>query len=120
MDFVPTRFDNDIWIRLDKTATCYEYMCTHIDDFMIVSKNPEKIMKEIEKVFKVKDDSKGPPDYYLGNDYKRDSQDRLCIGCQKYLKEALVRVESIMGIKLLKRNRPIEVGDHPEEDESKV
>ena len=36
------------------------------------------------------------------------------------MKEALVRVESIMGIKLLKRNRPIEVGDHPEEDESKV
>ena len=77
-------------------------------------------MKEIETVFKVKDDSKGPPDYYLGNDYKRDSQGRWCIGCQKYLKEALVRVESIMGIKLLKRNRPIEVGDLPEEDDSKV
>ena len=118
--FEPTRYDNDVWFRLDETAKYYEYVCTHVDDFMVVSKNPEKIMKEIETVFKVKDDSKGPPDYYLGNDYKRDSQGRWCIGCKKYLKEALIRVESIMGINLLKRNRPIEVGDHPEEDESKV
>ena len=39
-DFVPTRYDNDVRIRLDETVTCYKYVCTHVDDFMIVSKNP--------------------------------------------------------------------------------
>ena len=118
--FVPTRFDNDVWIRLDATEKCYGYVCTHVDDFMIASKDPGKIMEEIETVFKVKDNSKGPPNYYLGNGYKRDKQGRWCIGCQNYLKEAFVRVESIMNINLLKRNRPLEVGDHPEEDDSKI
>ena len=38
---------------------------------MICSKNPEQVMKEIESVDLVKDSSKGPPAYYLGNDYTR-------------------------------------------------
>lgn len=33
----------------------------HADDFIILSNNPEKVMKEIETVFKIKDDYKGPP-----------------------------------------------------------
>ena len=32
---------------------------------MIVSKNPQAVMSEIESMFGVKDSSKGPPDYYL-------------------------------------------------------
>ena len=94
--FEPTRYDNDVLIRLDDSELCYEYMCTHVGDFMIISKNPD-----------VKEDSKVPLDYYLGNNYKRDSQGRWCIGCQKYLKEALIQVETVLGIKLLKRDRDL-------------
>ncbi len=95
--FCQTRFDNDVWIRLDKESNLYEYICTHVDDFMIVSKHPDKVMDEIENVYFVKDSSKGPPDYYLGNDYKRDKKGRWCIGCKKYLTEAIRRVEEIFG-----------------------
>lgn len=115
--FKQTRFDNDVWIRLDEKSNMYEYICTHVDDFMIVSRNPDKVMKEIESVYLVKEDSKGPPDYYLGNDYKRDKKGRWCIGCKKYLTEAIVRVEAIFG-DLPKKDMPMPAGDHPEMDVS--
>eukprot|EP00957_Ditylum_brightwellii_P121016 9229095-Ditylum_brightwellii.AAC.2 len=63
--FKQTRFDNNVWICLDKSGKMYEYICTYVDDFMICSKEPDKVMKEIESVYLVKDSSKGPPDYYL-------------------------------------------------------
>ena len=90
--FVPTRFDNDVWIRLHESKTSYEYVCTHSDDFMITSKNPEAIMAQIESVYSVKESSKGEPSYYLGHDYKKDSKGRWCIGCKKYLTEAIQRI----------------------------
>ena len=115
--FKQTRFDSDVWIRLDQKEKMYEYICTHVDDFMIVSKNPDAVMKEIESVYLVKDDSKGPPDYYLGNDYKKDNKGRWCIGCKKYLTEAITRVEAMFG-DLPKKDTPMTDGDHPETDVS--
>ena len=118
--FVQTRFDNDVWIRLDKSGKCYEYICTHVDDFMICSKDPEAVMKEIESVYLVKESSKGAPSYYLGNDYKRDKNGRWCIGCKTYLTEAIRRIEEFLNKKLSKRDTPMVEGDHPEEDASEV
>ena len=66
-----------------------------MDNFMIVSKKLEWVMEEIKSVYGVKDSSKGPPEYYLGNDYKRENKGRWCIGCIKYLVEAVKRIESI-------------------------
>jgi hypothetical protein len=37
---------------------------------MIVSKTSEKIMESIKATYSVK--SVGPPDYYIGNDFKKD------------------------------------------------
>ena len=117
--FSPTRFDNDVWIRLDKSGNCYEYVCTHSDDFMITSHDPETIMLQIESIYLVKDSSKGEPDYYLGRDYKTDKQGRLCIGCKKYLNEAIKRIECLFG-PLQKFTTPMSPGDHPEEDTSRL
>ena len=41
-------------------------------------------MDEIKSVYTVK--AEGPPEYYLGNDYKRDKKGRLCVGSKKYIK----------------------------------
>ena len=59
--FKPTRYENDVCIRLDDSKQHYEYICTHVDDFMICSKNPERIMEELSSVYKVKESSKGEP-----------------------------------------------------------
>ena len=52
-------------------------------------------MEQIESVYKVKESSKGPPDYCLGYDYKKDKQGRWCVGCKRYLVEATQRIENI-------------------------
>jgi hypothetical protein len=117
LEFEPTRYDKDVWYRLSGDESYYEYVCTHSDDFMIVSKKPEAVMEALEKVYVIK--SKGPPDYYLGNDYKKDSRGRWAIGCKRYLKEALSRVETMFGI-LPKKSVPLPSGDHPEMDTSAV
>ena len=73
-------------------------------------------MKEIESIYVVKDSSKGPPSYYLGNDYKKDEKGRWCIGCKTYITEAVRRVEQFLGKELDKKDTPMLEGDHPEED----
>ena len=45
LEFKQTRFDNDVWFRSDESGKQYEYMCTHVDDFMICSKNANRVMK---------------------------------------------------------------------------
>ena len=118
--FRQTRYDNDVWIRLDASGKNYEYICTHVDDFLICSKDPERVMKEIESKYLVKDSSKGPPSYYLGNDYKKDKKGRWCIGCKTYLTEAVNRIEALLGKPLPKKDTPMVDGDHPEEDQSEI
>ena len=56
--FSLTRYDNDTWIRKDEKNKVYEYICTHVDDFMIVTKTPQAVMSEIESIFGVKDSAK--------------------------------------------------------------
>jgi hypothetical protein len=54
MGFVPTRFDQDVWICKSEDGTHYEYVCTHVDDFMIVSKKPEAIMENLKTFYVIK------------------------------------------------------------------
>ena len=66
--FQSTMFDRDVWMRLREDGDGYDYICTHVDDFKIVARDPNRWMTLIEGAFLIK--SKGPPDYYLGNDYR--------------------------------------------------
>ena len=118
-NFKPTRFDKDVWIRKHESRESYDYVCTHSDDFMITSHSPEIIMEQIQSVYKVKESSKGEPNYYLGHDYKKDKRGRWCIGCKRYLNEAIKRIEKIFG-HLDKNCTPMTTGDHPEEDASPI
>ena len=61
-----------MWFRRSNNKKTYNYICTHVDNFMAVGVNVQQIMDKIESVYTVK--SKGPPDYYLGNDYKTDKK----------------------------------------------
>jgi hypothetical protein len=85
---------------------------------MIVGRDPQDVMDMMQSIFAVK--SIGPPDYYLGNDYeKRTDRARWHIGCKKSLMEAIKRVERMFR-GLRKHSHPMESGDHPELDESKI
>ena len=49
-----TRFDNDVWIRLSSDGKTYEYICIHVDDFCIFSRDPQSIMELTKSIFTVK------------------------------------------------------------------
>ena len=40
-NFKPTRYDNDVWIRQYEDGNCYDYICIHVDDFMVVGKRAQ-------------------------------------------------------------------------------
>ena len=31
--FVPARYDRDVWMLKIESNDCYDYICTHVDDF---------------------------------------------------------------------------------------
>jgi hypothetical protein len=116
--FRPTRFDQDVWIRLANDKSHYEYICTHVNYFCIFVQEPQPIMDQLKSIFTIK--SEGPPEYYLGNNYKQDKKGRWCIGCCTYIKESEARVEALLGKLLPKHDVPMTPGDHPELDDSEL
>ena len=113
LGFQPTRYDRDVWLRKYKDGKTYEYICIHVDDFCITSKDPESVMESIKAIYNVK--SSGKLNYFLGNDYKLDKKGRQCVGCKTFILEAINRVEKAFG-NLPKNKIPMTSGDHPEED----
>ena len=67
LGFCSARYDQDIWMRMHEDGTGYDYICTRVDDFKIVARDPDCWLPQISGVFLLK--STGPPSYYLGNDY---------------------------------------------------
>lgn len=117
MGFKPTRYDRDVWMRLREDGKGYCYICTHVDDFKVVSNDPGRWVESIAKVFLIKEH--GPRNYYLGNNYVyRDVNDLWTFGTKTYATEAVARVERIYGC-LRKESTPLPVEDcHPELDDS--
>ena len=113
LGFKPTRYDRDVWLRKYEDQKSYEYICIHVDDFCITSKDPETVMSSIKAIYNVK--SSGYLEYFLGNDYKVDRKGRQNIGCKTFITEAIHRVEKMCGI-LPKFSTPMVAGDHLEED----
>ena len=66
----------------------------HTDDFIIASKNPGKIMKQLQKVYTIK--KPGPPSYLLGFDVTR-RDNYWTLGSKTYVKAAMERIEKLFG-----------------------
>ena len=81
-------------MRLRDDKTGYDYICTHVDNFKILAKDPSISIDHIASVFIIKEH--GLRNYYLGDDYTYHSgQDMCTYGCQTYNKEAMTRIEHI-------------------------
>ena len=94
LDFVPFCYDRDFWRKLRDDKSGYDYICTHVDDFKIVAKDPKIWIDRIAAIFLIKEHR--PRSYYLGNDYTyHDGQNLWTYGVQTYNKEAVSRVECI-------------------------
>ena len=68
MGFTPSKAEEDIWMR--DCGNHYEYIGVYVDDLIIASKNPQRIIDELQAKphsFKLK--GTGPVDFHLGYDY---------------------------------------------------
>lgn len=121
MGFTAVRYDRDVWMRLRDDDTGYDYICTHVDDFKIIAKDPQHWMDKIQMKFKLK--SVGPPSYYLGNNYHwSESHGAWTTSCTTYITECIRKIEADEYFRgeLIKHNTPIPDKVHHEMDESEL
>lgn len=66
--------DPDLWYKacIDSNGNeYYAYILVYVDDLLIIDKEPQRFMTQIQADFTVKRESIGPPDMYLGADIKK-------------------------------------------------
>ena len=81
---------------MQNTGDDQDYICTHIYDFKVVSKNPQMWIDKMVFVFLVKE--YGSRNYYLSNDYIfHETHDMWTYGCNIYATDAVARVERQFG-----------------------
>ncbi|KAI2510964.1 Reverse transcriptase (RNA-dependent DNA polymerase) [Fragilaria crotonensis] len=118
MGFSASRYDRDVWMREREEHDGYDYVCTHVDDFKIVARDPDRWKDQIAAAFLLK--SVGPPAYYLGNDYNFSKDENAWVlGCATYIKECIRRIETDFGLDgdLYTHRTPLPEGCHPELDD---
>ena len=106
-------------MRLRDSNDGYDYICTHVDDFKIIARQPSKWLDAIKEKFLVK--AAGDPDYYLGNHFHYIKEEGIWVyDCDKYVEEALAKLEREHG-DIRYRKTPLPTGDlHPELDDSDI
>ena len=66
--FFPSCYDPDVW--LCQAEHGYYFICTHVNDFKILARDPHMYMRHIQARYTIKDPA--PPSYYLGMSYARN------------------------------------------------
>jgi hypothetical protein len=105
---------------MKKRKDHYEYICVYVDDLIICSRRPEKIVKVLEGRHKFKLKGTGPIHFHLGCDYFRDKDGTMCYAPKKYIGKMIDEYEREFGSKPKLYSSPLERGDHPEQDTSEL
>jgi len=129
MDYKPTKADPDVWIRpavKPNGFEYYEYVLCYVDDVLSISGDAMATMKEIQTVFKLKDDKIEEPTDYLGAVLGKmtlgDGRECWSMSSEKYCKAAVKNIEEKLaksGKRLPTRcGTPLKHGYKPELDTS--
>jgi hypothetical protein len=119
MGFEATRYDRDVWMRMQEDKSGYDYICTHVDDFMVVAKDPNQWIQHIKTQFLL--NSVDPPTYYLVNNFTwLENSATWSVGCATYLKECVCKVEDdeYFGGKLYTHKTQLPLNVQPEMDDT--
>jgi Reverse transcriptase (RNA-dependent DNA polymerase) len=117
--FFPCKAEPDIWMR--KNSNIYEYIAVYIDDLAIAMKNSKVFtdILETRHTFKLK--GTGPITFHLGMDFTRDDDNTLCISPTKYIEKLIKNYKQLFSMKPSQNvSSPLDKGDHPELDTSKL
>ena len=116
--YFPSRAEQDIWMK--DMGDHYEYIAVYVDDLLIVSKDPQKVidMLAVKNKFKLK--GTGAISFHLGCDFFRDRDGVLCMAPRKYIDKCVGNYERMFGEKPKKASSPLLKGDHPELDTTEL
>ncbi|CAJ1970455.1 unnamed protein product [Cylindrotheca closterium] len=93
--FQSSRYDCDVWMRLREDNKGYDYLCTHMNDFKVVAKDPQRWVNAIAGAFQLK--CFGKPDYYLGMDHNFDEETKCWFtGTKTYVEECIRRIQALL------------------------
>ena len=110
MGFESTKADPDVYIR-PATKPCgfeyYEMLLVYVDDILCISHDTSLTEKALKATYRLKDDSTGEPERYLGANIKKfmvDGTPHYGLTCEDYV------VSSIKNIELLLANDGDDIG----------
>ena len=119
MGFLPSRSDSSVLYRLADDGSGYEYIAHHVDDFVVVSTEPEKWVARLEEKYKIT--GKQVPDFHLGQDVTPVDTTSWNISASSYMVQVLEKVKGITGIeKLSKRSTPMMPKYDPDKEETEL
>ena len=100
MGYTPSRTDPDFWISRHPNGH-YEYIANYVDDVISFSRNPTKVIEEIQSDYMLK--GVGEPEYYLGgnvdpldNTWKMKNMS-LALSAHTYIKNMVKCFERLFG-----------------------
>ena len=139
MGFKPSKADFDLWLR--PMGDHYEYVATYVDDILAFSRDPMKIIQDIQKDYMLK--GIGKPEYYLGGNYHttkdidnvkevgHDEKDKhlstkwlkegikTAFSARTYIENCIGKLETMMNVQSFALyNSPMSEIEHPETDDS--
>ena len=74
MNFIPSRADQCIWLKMKNKHNLYEYIAVYVDDLCIAAQDPKEIINIIKSKYHLKVKGDGPLTYHLGADYFQDPE----------------------------------------------
>ena len=119
LSFRPCKAAPCVWLREMKDK--YEYIAIYVDDLLIASEEPQKIIQDLKEKFKLKIKGEGPLEYHLGCDYKLDKDGTLVAQPKKFINKELESYKKMFPDEnIINAKSPLEKNDHPELDNSEL
>jgi hypothetical protein len=125
MGYRPTKADTDFWMK--DCDDHYEYIATYVDDVLVYSKDPMKIIEELQRDYLLK--GIGVPRYYLGGDIleledawqKQENPITTALSTETYIGNAVDKYEQLFTtpdkpFTFCMFRSPMDQAYHPEED----
>jgi len=103
MGYQSTRVDPDVWLRAAIKLNghqYYEMLLVYIDDILLVSHQPQRMMQEIQQLYHLKDDLIRAPKHYLGANISKfqlpDGSEAWSASARDYVKMAVCNIEEVL------------------------
>ena len=117
--FKPSHADPDLWMKDCKTH--YEYVATWVDDVLVMSKEPLKVIQDFKEAGEYELKGVGAPEYYLRGDLQqRKVDDYTCYEthAKTYITRITDKIEKLMEWTLRSYMSPEDPNYAPELDET--